>query len=177
MLSGRPAFLRSTSADTVSAILTQDPPEIAPSPDNPVPAALGPILRRCLEKDPGQRFQSARDLGFATRDVAGTPSARPRAWRWLLPLIVGAVVVGAAAFLVLRRSPTWPSTEPLPPVPFTAFRDQEVAPSVSPDGSQIAFAWTGEDEGTEDRFHLYVKAIGGEKLLRLTTHPGEWIAC
>ena len=183
MLSGRPAFLRSTSADTLSAILTQDPPEIAPSPDNPVPAALGPILRRCLEKDPGQRFQSARDLGFAlsvlsgstTSDVAGTRSARPRARRWLLPLIVGAVVVGAVASLVLRRSPG-PPTEPLRPIPFTAFRGQEVAPSFSPDGSQIAFAWTGEDEARESQFHLYVKVIGGEKPLRLTTHAGEWIA-
>jgi serine/threonine protein kinase/dipeptidyl aminopeptidase/acylaminoacyl peptidase len=183
MLTGRPAFLRSTSADTLSAILTQDPPELAPSPDNPVPAALGPILRRCLEKDAGQRFQSARDLGFAlsvlsgstTSDVAGTRSARPRARRWLLPLIVGAVVVGTAASLVFRRS-SGPPTEPLRPIPFTAFRGQEVAPSFSPDGSQIAFAWTGEDEARESLFHLYVEVIGGEKPLRLTTHPGEWIA-
>jgi Tol biopolymer transport system component len=183
MISGRPAFLRSTTADTLSAILTQDPPEIAPSPDNPVPAALGPILRCCLEKDPAQRFQSARDLGFAlsvlsgstTGDVAGTAPARPPARRWLFPLIVGAVVVGAVASLLLRRSPG-PPTEPLRPIPFTTFRGQEVAPSFSPDGSQIAFAWTGEDEARESLFHLYVKGIGGEKLLRLTTHAGEWIA-
>jgi len=182
MVCGRPAFLRSTAADTLSAILNHDPPALVPSSDNTVPAALGPILCRCMEKDPAQRFQGARDLGFALRvlsgattsDVADTRSALPRVRRWLLPLVVAAVVAVAASYL-LRRSPR-PPTEPLRPIPFTAFRGQEVAPSFSPDGSQIAFAWTGEDEVREGLFHLYVKAIGGEKPLRLTAQPGEWIA-
>jgi hypothetical protein len=180
MVCGRPAFLRSTAADTLSAILNQDPPALASSPDNDVPAALGPILSRCLEKDPGQRFQSARDLGFALRvfsgsttgDVAGVPAVRRSGRRWLLALVAAAVVAAAASYL-LRPSPR-PASEPLRPIPFTAFRGREVAPSFSPDGSQIAFAWTGEDEGS--LFHLYVKVIGGEKLLRLTTNPGEWIS-
>ena len=153
MIAGRPAFLRSTPADTLSAILTEDPPAIASSPEDPVPPALGPLLRRCLEKHPEQRFQSTRDLGFAlrvlsgstTRNAASIPSTRSRAGRRLLPWVVGAVVVGAVASFVLRRSPG-PAIEPLRPIPFTAFRGQEVAPSFSPDGSQVAFAWTGEDE-------------------------------
>jgi len=183
MISGRPAFLRSTTADTLSAILNQDPPALAPSSDNSVPAALGPILSRCMEKDPAHRFQGARDLGFALRvlsgatpgDEAASRSARRSVRRWWLPVVVGALAVGAVALQVIRRFPG-SMAEPLSPIPFTAFRGQEAAPSFSPDGSQIAFAWTGEDEGREGRFHLYVKVIGGEKPLKLTTHSGEWIA-
>jgi Tol biopolymer transport system component len=43
------------------------------------------------------------------------------------------------------------------------------SPTFSPDGSQIAFAWDGENNGSE--YDLYVKAIGTEKPLRLTHHP------
>ena len=59
-------------------------------------------------------------------------------------------------------------------VPLTAFPGQEIAPTFSPDGSQVAFAWS--PEGLEDRFDLYVKCLGSEKLLRLTTHAAEWIS-
>jgi WD40 repeat protein len=65
MLSGRPAFLRASAAETVAAILGQDPAPIDSSAEDPLPAALEPIVRRCLEKIPEERFQSARDLGFA----------------------------------------------------------------------------------------------------------------
>ena len=112
MLAGRPAFARATPAETLSAILTQDPEEIGPSPEHPMPIALAPIVRRCLEKDPAQRFQSARDLGFALSVLSGsapsgalgTPPTRPSPKRWLLPLIVGALAMGVLAYSVFRRS-------------------------------------------------------------------------
>ena len=74
MLAGRPAFLRATPAETISAILRHDPEPIGPSPSGPVPPALEPIVRRCLEKEPEERFQSAKDLGFALRSVFGSTS-------------------------------------------------------------------------------------------------------
>jgi Tol biopolymer transport system component len=58
-------------------------------------------------------------------------------------------------------------------VPFTTFPGQEVAPTFSPDGSQIAFAWS--PEGPQDQFDLYVKVVGSEKPLRLTTSPATFI--
>jgi serine/threonine protein kinase len=104
MLRGRPAFERATPAETLSAILTQDPDDIGSSPEHPMPASMSPIVRRCLEKDPAQRFQSARDLGFALSVLSGsaptgalgTPAAPSPSTRWLLPLIVVALAGGLA---------------------------------------------------------------------------------
>src|SRR5262245_23327055 len=64
MLSGRRAFRKDTRADTISAILNEDPPDL-PVADRRIPPALARIVDRCLEKDPASRFQSASDLGFA----------------------------------------------------------------------------------------------------------------
>jgi DNA-binding winged helix-turn-helix (wHTH) protein len=60
-------------------------------------------------------------------------------------------------------------------VPFASFPGKEIAPTFSPDGSQIAFAW---NEGTDagHQFDLYVKSLGSERLLRLTHHPSIWIS-
>ncbi len=69
-----------------------------------------------------------------------------------------------------RQARSW---DAVTPVPFTTFPGQEVAPTFSPDGSQIAFAWS--PEGPQDRFDLYAKVIGNEKPLRLTTHPADFI--
>jgi len=80
MLSGKNTFLRGTTADTMSAILKEDPPELGPSA-NAVSPALDRVVRRCLEKDPDHRFQSVRDLGFALQVVtasgATTASSAP----------------------------------------------------------------------------------------------------
>jgi len=64
MVMGQRTFQRATEADTVSAILNEEPPPIAQlSPD--APPALERVIRRCLEKNPEQRFHSASDLAFA----------------------------------------------------------------------------------------------------------------
>ena len=63
MLSGQRAFSRDTAAETMTAILKEDPPELTQLNRNISPA-LERIARHCLEKNPEQRFQSARDLAF-----------------------------------------------------------------------------------------------------------------
>src|ERR1700683_3475500 len=73
MLSGRRAFHRDTAAETMTAILKEDPPEISEMA-HPVPPGLERIVRRCLEKQPEQRFQSAKDLAFALEALSGTSS-------------------------------------------------------------------------------------------------------
>jgi hypothetical protein len=75
MLSGRRAFQADTSADTISAILGQDPPDLASTPDHPIPPALQRIVARCLEKDPAARFQSASDLAFALQSLTSESSS------------------------------------------------------------------------------------------------------
>jgi len=57
--------------------------------------------------------------------------------------------------------------------PFTTFKGQEVMPTFSPDGSQIAFAWDG---GMDKDFDLYVKVVGKESVSKLTHKPSQWLA-
>jgi len=80
-----------------------------------------------------------------------------------------AVVAGVIWFHFLRPTPR-PATPPMRIVPFTSFPGHQDDARFSPDGNQIAFAWDGEKE---DNWDIYVKLIGTEKPLRLTTDPGE----
>ena len=73
MLFGQRAFRRDTSAETMTAILKEDPPELSLT-GKPISPALERIVRRCLEKNPQQRFQSARDLAFNLEGLSGTSS-------------------------------------------------------------------------------------------------------
>ena len=71
MLSGRRAFRRETAAETMTAILKEEPPEL--SETNPkINLHLEKVVRRCLEKKPERRFQSAHDLGFALESISTT---------------------------------------------------------------------------------------------------------
>jgi eukaryotic-like serine/threonine-protein kinase len=106
MLTGRRAFERSTAAETLTAILREDPPAFSAA-GRPLPAALERTVRRCLEKSPIERFQSARDVAFALEAVSGDSlqSAAspvvpgPRVWR--RPVLVAVSVVTVAAALGL----------------------------------------------------------------------------
>jgi len=111
MLSGRRAFQRETSAETMTAILKEDPPELSVSSGSLSPAVQR-IVNRCLEKNPAARFQSAGDLAFAldalstTSGVAATvANARPRSLRL-------AWIVAAAALVTLAAAAAWVSTRP-----------------------------------------------------------------
>ena len=80
MLSGLRPFRRDSPAETMTAILRDEPPEMPPEARHASPA-LERIARRCLEKDPEARFQLARDLAFAIEAVAETPAPRAAASR------------------------------------------------------------------------------------------------
>ena len=78
MLSGKKAFRGDSAADTMSAILKEDPPDLIAS-NRSIPPALERIVHHCLEKSPEQRFQSARDLAFdleSVSSVSTTSAAR-----------------------------------------------------------------------------------------------------
>src|SRR5207245_8529713 len=102
MLSGQSAFRRATRADTASAILKEDPPDLLATGHN-IPVTLDRIVRHCLEKNPEERFQSARDLAFqlaflpsesgVTRPLA-TPvkEALHPAMRWMIAGLAIAVL-------------------------------------------------------------------------------------
>ena len=78
MLSGFRLFRRDSPAETMTAILRDEPPEM-PEEARLASPALERIARRCLEKDPESRFQLARDLGFALEALAAAPASRPAA--------------------------------------------------------------------------------------------------
>ena len=87
-----------------------------------------------------------------------------------------ASLVCLAVVLAYRWSRHMPAPATLKALPFTAYPGQETSPAFSPDGSLIAFAWSGDPASGAKGFDLYVKAIGSETLLRLTQHPSEWIS-
>ncbi len=89
MLTGRRAFAGGSAADTMSAILRDQPPPL--SPNLTLPPAIERVVRRCLEKRADDRFQTARDLRFALGEAASglsvpiaalqsPPSRARRAW-------------------------------------------------------------------------------------------------
>jgi TolB-like protein len=73
MLTGRPAFVRKSAAETTAAILKEEPPALTGLADD-LPAGLDRIVRRCMEKSRGARFQSASDLGFALQQMYSAQS-------------------------------------------------------------------------------------------------------
>ena len=121
MLSGQRAFKRDTSAETMTAILREDPPELTTSGWHG-PPGLQRILERCLEKQPRQRFQSASDLAFAIESLSSNtpssahsslgevkplPAPRTPAWKWVVACAVLLALL-ASTWLILGRMPARP---------------------------------------------------------------------
>jgi eukaryotic-like serine/threonine-protein kinase len=117
MLTGRRAFQGETTADTMTAILKETPPELAES-GRAIPPALDRVVSRCLEKNPARRFQSASDLAFAlqslstdSRAASGPAIAAAPAERRMsrvLPIaaaLVAGIALGALA-IGLWRAPS-----------------------------------------------------------------------
>jgi len=111
MLSGKRAFHGDSAAETMSAILKEDPPDLS-IPNQNISPGLERIVRHCLEKNAEQRFHSAHDLAFGLEALSGTSGAslappaasfaRSRARR--IPLLAGAaaLVIGAALGFLAR---------------------------------------------------------------------------
>jgi eukaryotic-like serine/threonine-protein kinase len=97
MLSGQRAFKKDTAADTLSAVLREDPPDLATA-DRHLPLVLERIVKRCLEKNPHERFQSARDLAFALEDLSSVSSTHVAALdepaqRFKKPMVIAGAVL------------------------------------------------------------------------------------
>jgi Tol biopolymer transport system component len=104
MVTGKKAFEGNSSVETMNAILKEEPAEIDLEKSKVAPG-VDRILRHCLEKNPADRFQSARDLGFALSALSGTGATaalskveeKPRAlggWTWVLAGIALASLLG-----------------------------------------------------------------------------------
>ena len=105
MAGGKPAFESASSAQTMDAILRDDPPALPRS----VPPALDWIVRRCLEKRPDRRFQSATDLAAALQAlpvslVRAGPRGYKASWKWAA-LPAASIAILAAIWLYRSRQP------------------------------------------------------------------------
>ena len=157
MLSGHHAFGGDSSVERMSAILKHDPPALVAGA---IPPTLDRVVHLCLEKNPSQRFQSARDIAFALEAMSLSSSASasgtatvidvPRARRWWLPLAVAAGVAGGLAIGVIasRR----PAPEPSAVVSFEA-RTFDRLPITNarfmPDGRTIVYSATPRGSSPE----------------------------
>jgi eukaryotic-like serine/threonine-protein kinase len=141
MIEGQAPFARATPADTISAILSAPPAALSDAPAHPLPPALQPIVRRCLEKDPLARFQSASDLAFTLQSLTGVKSPdredhavqRPRARPRRITVAAGAAV--ALGVLGLTAAGVWFATG-VPPRP----RAEVIEFLVPPPASDARFA-------------------------------------
>jgi Tol biopolymer transport system component len=142
MLTGRRAFKRNTSAETMTAILREEPPELNDTGWQG-PLALQRILVRCLEKNVERRFQSASDLAFAIESLSGTSTSKsvphPKSRRaWLPWVIAAALLVGTVVREMVR--PAAAPANPLEKAHFARVTDYEsVEAAISPDGRFVAF--------------------------------------
>ena len=180
MLTGRRAFARGTAAETMTAILNEDPPELAPEMTAAVPGALQAILARCLEKRADDRFHSAHDLALALqaagsgrattssveRAVGKSPSSRIGPVVGIAGIALG---VAAVAFAVWRT----PSASSVPVVAslhqVTDAPGAEINPDISPDGRQVVYA-----ARTGGHYDVYLLRVGGGRAIDLTPNtPGD----
>jgi len=175
MLSGRRAFHRDTAAETMTAILREDPPVLEASVEG-LPPALGRVVTHCLEKQPDERFQSMRDLAFDLASLAdsqvrhepiagATPAPRAGSRRLVVAASLLAAGLGLVAGRLLPRAASHPDRT-RSAVSFLQLTDQpgvEKEPTLSPDGKTVAYV--ADADGDLDVFLL---RVGGRNPVNLT---------
>ena len=177
MLSGTRAFNRNSTAETISAILKEEPPDLSTT-NKMVSPSLERVVNRCLEKNPEQRFHSASDLAFAIESLSGiaTDSGQTKTMLeapiaegfkekilhrspfWIASTVILALALLAlTAFSLLRRSARTEGSpvvryDVLPSTRTTMNLIRSPAVVLSPDGSTLAFL--ANSDGID---HLYLR--------------------
>jgi eukaryotic-like serine/threonine-protein kinase len=173
MATGKKAFDGNSSVETMSAILKEEPPEINLE-KNKVAPGLERILRHCIEKNPADRFQSARDLGFALTALSGTGATaalakveeKPRAiaaWAWALVGMALASLLGWA--MVLRGGKDHPGQQEFA-IPLTGEANHL---ALSADGTMLAY--TTPDDKTGESV-IQVQKVGSRLVTTLSGTEG-----
>ena len=179
MLTGTRAFRRDSSADTMAAILNDHPRDVTAVRAD-VSAALDRIVQHCLEKNPVERFQSARDVAFALDSLSGSAASvggmPSPALGWSRERMVWAAVTTVLAlalawFSIANRTP------PFPPLPVSrallvlpdGAAINELAPpgsrfALSPDGTRLVFEGRHGSDGTAQLFLLPLDGGAGVAL-------------
>jgi Tol biopolymer transport system component len=187
MLTGKRAFCADSTAGTLADVIHKEPRPASEIVDG-LPNAIEMLLARCLRKDPARRWQSIADVKAAMRDLASESPASPapltgkRRLALLWTGVAALVLLSAAAAYFRFHHP--PDTTAVTPVPLTSYPGEQIQPSFSPEGNQVAFAWNGRHL---DNWDIYVKVVGEGDPLQITSDPasefapawspdGRWIA-
>lgn len=192
MLSGQRAFHGGTPADTMSAILKEDPPDLSGTNRNVSPA-LERIVHHCLEKNPEARFHSASDIAFDLEHLSGVSSttakaqsatAKPRRTKPLLAAALGLFLI-ALAFLAGHYTNRG-SAAAVPEIRQLTFRRGRVfSGRFAPDGQTVVYtaAWgdgpreifTTTEQGPESRSldiaDAEVLAVSSKGEIAIKQHP------
>ncbi|MBK9529694.1 MAG: serine/threonine-protein kinase [Acidobacteria bacterium] len=184
MITGRRAFQEESLAETMSAIVKEEPPEITELNPNISPS-LERIVRRCLEKKPDRRFQSTADLGFALESLsAPTISSGANMTTavsaigletdrspWLVRGLAGAsllLLIGCAVVTTMYIRRPVPDERPVSfVIPPSDAGTNTGTPVISPDGRTIAFTMT-----VDGKSHLYIRELGSLTEQRLNGTDG-----
>ncbi|OFV85763.1 MAG: hypothetical protein A2V74_02490 [Acidobacteria bacterium RBG_16_70_10] len=183
MATARRAFEGKSKTSLIAAILSAQPPPIS-SVQPVMPPALDHVVRKCLEKDPDDRWQSAHDVASELRWIAeagsqaGVPAALSLRRRsrerlaWLLVALLGAATTLLAAAHLLRV--------PKPAVAFRATLDppmdaalipfDELGVALSPDGTQLAFVAIAGDGSKQ----IWVRDLSEMTARPLSETTGAW---
>ena len=158
MLTGDRAFRRDTTAETMTAILHDDPPEVPPS-GKPIAPALDRIVRHCLEKAPEQRFQSARDMAFDLESITSlTASGGLAALKVKERKTTRLYLTAACALVALAALAGWLLSSGLRPAASAHFHQltyRRGAPGTArytPDGKNVIYSATWE--GAEPELYI-----------------------
>ncbi len=180
MVTGRRPFHGETRLSTLSAILREEPQPVHDlAPD--VPAELERLIRRCLRKDPGLRFQDVADLRIALRELeletesgslAGT-AVPPRARRPRLgnAAMVAALIVAAlaAGWWIARSRPADSGAESVL-TRLTSDSGLSTTPALSADGKLVAYA---SDRAGDGGLDIWVQQLAGGDSIRLTRDEAD----
>jgi eukaryotic-like serine/threonine-protein kinase len=177
MVTGGQAFNGDTKASTLAAILKDNPRPASQLVDG-LPREVERLISRCLQKEAHRRCQHMDDVKIVLEElkqesdsgVLGTAAVAktksPRRLTRALSVAVALVMATVGVWLV--RSKKEVPEVPLVAVPLTSYAGNELWPTFSPDGTQVAFSWDGEKQ---DKSDIYVKQIGVEPPFRLTSDP------
>ena len=185
MATGRLPFHGPSGVETLNAILKEPVPPLeidAASQERDVFAELERVIRRCLAKNPEERYQTTKDLLSELRrvrrdsdtsisaSVVPAASPRPRPW-WIATAIAG--VLGLAVFLYFTRSRDAGVLRFANPVQVTSAQGAELYPTWAPEGSRLAYHSTVRGLGNAD---IWVTQLtGGQPVNRTVDHEGnDW---
>jgi Tol biopolymer transport system component len=179
LASGKQAFAKDSSVETMAAIVREEPPSL----DENLPPPLRWIIDRCLQKEPDQRYESTRDLYQELRNlrdhlseahssgaVASVVAVRVKRRRWIVPALCAACIFITGVLVYLLK----PSGQDIGSYRYTPFATDADDAIWSPDGKSVAYA-----ARVNGIFQVFLRYLNSRVPVQLThqkldTRPFGW---